>query len=148
GAADSVAADASELVASAIESGFLAAPRFVKASGLSPEQRALIAAGADRWHSFWSEAHEHHRAHAIYTRVYPSGYPKHDDWFGREVISRRLSDQMSSRTPGGWNTELAERARLFHQHSEEIARSGDWKEKAFIFYSVAEAPTTLRVRLE
>lgn len=147
-AAPSIEDDKRDLIAAAIEIGFMAPPRFVKAFGLSPEDRALLAATADKWHQYWAEAFERYRAQDLYEAVYPTGHPKRDGWFTDELRSRGLEAQFAARFVGGWNTELAERARRFHEESEEVARSGHWKAKAFVFYSVVEEPTTLRIHLD
>src|SRR5207244_2450072 len=80
--------------------------------------------------------------------VYPSGYPKRDQWFTQELRTRGLEQQYASRFVGGWNTELAARAKKFHEESEQEAGSGAWASKAYIFYSVAKAPTMLSVHFE
>jgi hypothetical protein len=56
--------------------------------------------------------------------------------------------QAAARVPGGWNIELAARAKRFHEESEAIAKSGEWDHKAYVFYSITEHLTTLSVHLE
>jgi hypothetical protein len=148
GAPPSIEDDKRDLVTTAIDSGFLPPPRFIKASGLTAEQRAQLAATADKWHEYWGEAFERFRAQEVYAAVYPAGYAKYDGWFSRELRSRSLDDQFNARFIGGWNDKLAEDAKVFHEESEAEARSGRWAKKAYIFYSVAKAPTMLSVHYE
>jgi hypothetical protein len=134
----------SDLVGFAIKTGFLPPPQFVKAAGLTLEQRALVAASSDRWHRFWHEAHERGRA----ATLSPWDEKNLADWTQAEMRRRDLTLQDTARVAGTWNGHLAERARKFHEESEAIAASGKWKDKAFIFYSVSPQPTTLSVHFE
>jgi hypothetical protein len=144
----SVEEDKRDLIDTAISAGFLPAPCFVKASGLSDGERALLASSSNDWHSFWSEASERLRAQELYDASYPHGYPERDSWFPGEIRARGLEAQAAARVRGGWNLELAARARQFHEQSEQVARSGAWKDKAYVFYSIAKQPTTLSVHFE
>ena len=80
--------------------------------------------------------------------MFPRGYAQRDAWMARELRARGLEAQYAARVPGGWNAELAARAAQFHRESWEIGRSEAWAEKAYIFYSIDPAATTLRVHLE
>jgi len=148
GTPHSIENDKRDFVEAAIGAGFLPRPRFVKASGASDADRARLAASADDWHSFWAAASERMRAQELYDAMYPRGYPERDAWLPRQLQSRRLEAQYAARVPGGWNAELAARAAQFHTESQEIFKSGVWDDRAFVFYSIDELPTTLSVHLE
>jgi hypothetical protein len=147
GAPTSVEKDKDALITAALQAG-LTPPQFVKAAGLSDEERAGLAMTADEWHAYYREAFERHRAQEIYAAVFPHGLPKREGWFKAEMKARGLELQFAARSTGGWNRELAARAQKFHEESEAIARSGAWADKAYVFYSLTEAPTTLSTHLE
>jgi hypothetical protein len=139
--------DKSELIAAAIDCEFMAVPAFVDAS--TPDSdRGALAATADQWHNFQLAAHERKRAQPAYEVNPPIDYTQRfGGWYARQLERGYLKQQQASRSKGGWNTQLAEAARKFHEESEALARSGDWGDRAFIFYSLCEAETTLNVEL-
>jgi hypothetical protein len=80
--------------------------------------------------------------------MFPRGHAQRDAWLPQELRARGLEGQYAVRMPGGWNAQLAARAEQFHRESLEIDRSEAWAEKAYVFYSIAPAATTLGVHLE
>jgi hypothetical protein len=144
----SIELDKSDLVNAAIDCGFLLPASYVSPIGLSASTRGILAARADAWYKLTREAHERSRAREVYKHVFPGLDRKYDDWHTEQLALRRLEDQFAARSKGKWNVELANRARVFHAEAESVARDSHWEDKAFIFYSVAEKPTTLRVHFE
>ncbi|MEO8184045.1 MAG: hypothetical protein ABI895_34935 [Deltaproteobacteria bacterium] len=148
GASPSIEDDKRDLVETAISAGFRPRPRFVQAGRRSAAERALLAASADSWHTFWERASERLRAQELYDAMFPRGHAQRDAWMANELRSGGLEHQYAARGAGGWNVELAARAEKFHRESLEIDRSEAWAEKAYVFYSIDPSATTLSVHLE
>jgi len=148
GAPPSGEEDKRDLIETAIDAGFRPRPRFVQASAGGDAERAALAGSADSWHAFWAQASERLRAQELYDAMFPRGHAQRDAWLPQELRARGLEGQYAVRMPGGWNAQLAARAEQFHRESLEIDRSEAWAEKAYVFYSIAPAATTLGVHLE
>jgi hypothetical protein len=148
GASRSTEEDKRDLVETAIDAGFRPRPRFIRAGSGSDAERALLAASADSWHTFWERASERLRAQELYDAMFPRGHVQRDAWMANEIRSRGLERQYAARVAGGWNAALAARAAQFHRESLEIDRSEAWADKAYVFYSIDDSATTLSVHLE
>jgi hypothetical protein len=132
------------LVEGAIERGGYY-PRMVVDPGKasSPDKRKELAKGADDFSKYWDEYEIWAYAAAPYDKVFSNGVSDYHKWPARHLKGKdELKAQADCRLKQGWSEKLAENARKFHEESEKAAATGKWKDKAYIFYSKAEKPTT------
>jgi len=130
----------------AVKTRFIGPRKLVRdGQALSPGVREELVTEADRWAALWNR-------HLVRMRAADLG----------GAVEAKLSAALQEDIQAGgfkvspthralelgWNDDLAEAARAFHQKSEEAAEKGEWKDKAFIFYSLALDPTTLGVEAQ
>jgi lecithin:cholesterol acyltransferase len=109
--------------------------------------RPELASGADAWSKLLDDFNIHRRGQAAYDKLGGAPAQKFNDFLDDEAQSRGLGFQRFRRSgfdTGGLVPSFLDRAKAFHKSSEEIAKSGKWKDKAFIFYSKGH-DTTMRV---
>ena len=163
------------LMSSAVETGiYFPRPAVKKAPWLYTECEAL-AEGCESWGKFVDELTVRMAAREAFTRVGGWYAAKFFYWAPQEILDRSLILQIEARLPElwkefsagkmtgrrfieawieqtePWNKKLADNARVFHEKSEDAARSGAWAEKAYIFYSNTKdgkkKPTTNKIKI-
>ncbi len=132
-----------EWVTLAIAKGFMPGRKVIPAkASLSSDERRALAMGADDWAKYWDDRWERLRGRLLIGWARPKEV---DGWEARERTKRKMDAQDAVREEQGWSDVLSDRAGAFHKKCEEMAKEGKWADRSFIFYSVAQAPTTLAV---
>jgi hypothetical protein len=139
-------ADKSSFVLDAMLAGLLPETMAVDASqAKDPELRRSLAMNSGAWHQFVRDYHEissglsYDKEHK-YTPWERGGV---DGWYTLELAKRGLQQQWDIRGTTGWNTYLANRARIFHEKSAK-AITPAWKDRTAIFWGSCEETPTFR----
>jgi hypothetical protein len=111
--------------------------------------RTRLGAFADQWANYWDGLADFYRARPAFEKgLIPSAVAQLDsNQLDPAVSDPILSEQYQFRSPQKWSSFLAEKAKDFHETSENVAASGAWASKAYIFYSTGTA-TTQAIRIE